>query len=57
MKFMYIRMLQKFLKEIHTISFDGIFLDIDMPQMTGIQAAQRVREALPDVGLVFCVVL
>lgn len=43
----------KFLKEIHTISFDGIFLDIDMPQMTGIQAAQRVREALPDVGLVF----
>ena len=24
-----------------------------MPQMTGIQAAQRVREALPDVGLVF----
>ena len=30
-----------------------VFLDIDMPQMTGIQAAQRVREALPDVGLVF----
>ena len=39
----------KFLKEIHTISFDGIFLDIDMPQMTGIQAAQQVREVLPDV--------
>ena len=31
----------------------AVFLDIDMPQMTGIQAAQRVREALPDVGLVF----
>ena len=43
----------KFLKEIHTISFDGIFLDIDMPQMTGIQAAQQVREVLPDVGLIF----
>lgn len=43
----------KFLKEIHTISFDGIFLDIDMPQMTGIQAAQQVREVLPDVGQIF----
>lgn len=44
----------KFLKRFIQISFDGIFLDIDMPQMTGIQAAQRVREALPDVGLVLC---
>ena len=24
-----------------------------MPQMTGIQAAQQVREVLPDVGLIF----
>lgn len=43
----------KFLKEIHTISFDGIFLDIDMPQMTGIQAKTAGQEVLPDVGLIF----
>ena len=31
----------KFLKEIHTISFDGIFLDIDMPEMNGLEVASQ----------------
>ena len=34
----------KFLKEIHTISFDGIFLDIDMPQMDGYETLEEIKK-------------
>ena len=43
----------KFLKEIHTISFDGIFLDIDMPEMNGLEVASQIRQHYPDLILVF----
>lgn len=47
----------KFLKEIHTISFDGIFLDIDMPaddRNTGSTAGQG---GFAGCWTDFCVVL
>jgi two-component system LytT family response regulator len=33
---------------------DIIFLDIDMPVKTGLQAAKEITETLPDATLVFC---
>ena len=43
----------KFLKEIHTISFDGIFLDIDMPEINGLDAAKALRGKYPELIIVF----
>lgn len=31
---------------------DVVFLDIDMPKLNGNQAAQKLRELLPDIGIV-----
>jgi len=33
---------------------DVIFLDVDMPVMNGMQAAEQIRAAMPDATLVFC---
>jgi len=33
---------------------DMVFLDVEMPVMTGIQAAKEITAALPEVVLVFC---
>lgn len=44
---------EQLLNEIKRISFDGVFLDIDMPHMTGLEAAQKIREDFPDIGLIF----
>lgn len=33
---------------------DIVFLDVDMPVMTGLQAAKEINIALPDTALVFC---
>ena len=43
----------KFLKEIHTISFDGIFLDIDMDGINGIETAQKIRIYDKDVKIIY----
>lgn len=44
---------EKFLHDMKKISFDGVFLDIDMPYMTGTQAALEMRKIAPDLGLIF----
>ena len=43
----------KFLKEIHIISFDGIFLDIDMDGINGIETAQKIRRYDKDVKIIY----
>ena len=34
--------------------FDILFLDIDMPQMSGMELAEKIRETDQDVILIFC---
>ncbi|MCL2226548.1 MAG: LytTR family DNA-binding domain-containing protein [Oscillospiraceae bacterium] len=33
---------------------DMVFLDVDMPAMTGVEAAKEIAEALPNIVKVFC---
>lgn len=42
-----------FLAKCRTETFDLVFLDIDMPQLTGIEIAQRLRMKQADTELVF----
>ena len=35
-------------------NFDILFLDIDMPQMSGMELAEKIRETDQDVILIFC---
>ena len=39
--------------EDYTPQFDIVFMDIDMPQMNGLDAAEKLREKDPSVVLVF----
>lgn len=34
--------------------FDILYLDIDMPQMSGMELAEKIRETDQDVILIFC---
>ena len=44
---------EAFLNAFHPGDYDLVFLDVFMAGMTGVDAAQRVREVDPDVMLVF----
>lgn len=44
---------EQFLKELRKITYDGVFLDIDMPHMSGLEAAAYLGKYSPDTGLVF----
>ena len=39
--------------KIRTVKYDIIFMDIDMPEITGIELASEIREAGSDAALVF----
>ncbi|WP_182914587.1 LytTR family DNA-binding domain-containing protein [Paenibacillus thiaminolyticus] len=41
------------LKEMEEIAPDVVFLDIDMPEMTGIELAERIQSSLPATQIVF----
>ncbi|WCR25314.1 response regulator [Paenibacillus thiaminolyticus] len=41
------------LKEMEEIAPDVVFLDIDMPEMTGIELAERIQSLLPATQIVF----
>ncbi len=42
-----------FLEKCHTEQFDMVFLDIDMPEISGIEVAQRLRLKHADAEIVF----
>ena len=41
------------LDSLQTIRFDLFFLDIEMPEMDGMQLAKQIRETLPDSVILF----
>ena len=41
------------LKEVEKGSFDIAFLDIEMPGMSGIELAKRIKKRLPDINIIF----
>lgn len=41
------------LDSLQTISFDLFFLDIEMPEVDGMQLAKQIRETLPDSIILF----
>lgn len=43
----------KAMEEIQNINVDVVFLDIDMPQMNGMETAARIRELSPHTEVVF----
>lgn len=42
-----------FLEEIKTITYDAVFLDIDMPGLTGLEVAETLGKYSPDTAIIF----